>query len=365
MDDRQYMKRALELAEKGIGRTNPNPLVGAVIVKNGKIIGEGYHEKYGQAHAEVNAINRAVENVEGAVLYVNLEPCSHFGKTPPCADLIIEHKISRVVIGSLDPNPKVAGMGVEKLKNAGIHVEVGMLDEWCKRLNEVFLHYITTGTPYVVLKTAMSLDGKIATSSGESKWITGEPARSDVQRLRNQLTGIMVGVNTVIQDDPLLTCRMEGGRNPRRIIVDSRLRIPDTSQVLQNQQDNPTIIATIEEAGLNCPQRIRQLEKTGAEIVLCKSLKNKVDLEDLMEKLGQRKIDSILLEGGAALNDSALAQGIVQKVISYIAPMIIGGEESKTPVGGKGITALNQAYKLTIDQVEPIGQDIKITAYRR
>ena len=358
--DEQYMKRVLMLAEKGKGKTNPNPMVGAVIVKNGKIIGEGFHEKYGQAHAEVNAIKNAIECVEGSTIYVNLEPCSHYGKTPPCTDLIIEKGIKRVVIGSLDPNPMVEGRGVEKLENSGIQVTVGLLEAECKKFNEVFMHYISTKHPFVVLKTAMSLDGKIATVSGDSKWITGEVARLDVQDLRNRLSGIMIGINTVITDNPQLTCRIEGGRNPIRIILDSRLRIPYDSKVLQNQGNNQTIIATTELASLKYAQ---QLERIGAKIIICKSKNNQVNLQDLMTQLGALNIDGILLEGGSTLNDSALAQGIVHKVVTYVAPKIIGGSSSKTPVGGKGIDTLNHAYLLNIESIERVGYDMKIIAY--
>lgn len=358
--DEQYMKRVLHLAEKGIGKTSPNPMVGAVIVKNGEMIGEGFHEKYGQAHAEVNAIRNAVESVEGSTIYVNLEPCSHYGKTPPCVDLIIEKRLERVVIGSLDPNPRVAGRGIKKLENAGIEVTLGLLEEECKKLNEVFMHYITTKHPFVVLKTAMSLDGKIATVLGESKWITGEEARLDVQGLRNRLTAIMVGVNTVITDNPQLTCRLKDGRNPIRIIVDSRLRIPHDSWVLKNQVENQTIIATTE---LAPKVALNQLEGMGAKIMICNKKNDQVDLHDLMSRLGALNIDSILLEGGSTLNDSALANGIVHKMITYVAPMIIGGATSKTPVGGMGIATLDQAYPLNIDSMERVGYDMKITAY--
>lgn len=358
--DEFYMNRALILAERGMGRVAPNPMVGAVIVKEGRIIGEGYHEQYGTHHAEVNAIHRAVESVEGATLYVNLEPCSHHGKTPPCADLIIEKRIKRVVIGNLDPNPLVSGRGKEKLDRAGIETVVGVLEKECRQLNEVFLHYITTGRPFVVLKSAISLDGKIATSSGESKWITEEAARKDVHTLRNRYTAIMVGVDTVIRDDPQLTCRLEYGKDPVRIIVDSNLRIPLDSQVLKNQESNRTIIAAIKTVSL---ESVCRVEATGAKVVLCESKKGRVDLADLMDQLGAMKIDSILLEGGASLNDSAFAQGIVQKLILYVAPKIIGGAASKTFVGGEGISRLDQAYPLQIGSMERIGEDMKITAY--
>jgi len=368
--DTDYMKRALELAEKGIGRTNPNPLVGAVIVKDGRIIGEGWHETYGHAHAEVNAIHNAEvneinhtgRNAEGSTVYVNLEPCCHHGKTPPCTEFLIDKGVKRVVIGTLDPNPLIAGKGVKMLRDAGIEVTVGVMAQECKRLNEVFFSYIQKRRPFVVLKAAMSLDGKIAAPSGESKWITEEAARSDVQLLRNRYSAIMVGVETVIKDDPELTCRMEGGRNPLRIILDSSLRIPPGSKVLTDQKTNRTMIVCTERASRSKADRLKALD---TELLYCRSKNNRIDLEDLMEKLGSLSIDSILLEGGATVNDSAFSQEIVDKIILYVAPKIIGGERSKTIVGGHGIDSLDQAYPLYIESMERVGEDLKITAYRK
>ncbi len=368
--DRRYMKRALELAENGVGKVNPNPLVGAVIVKDGRIIGEGWHEKYGQAHAEVNAIRSAEtpagciggETVEGSTVYVNLEPCSHYGKTPPCVELLIRKRVKRVVIGTLDPNPLVTGQGIQKLRAAGIEVEIGVMEQECRKVNEVFFHYMEKQRPFVVLKAAMSLDGKIAAPSGESKWITGEEARRDVQLLRKQYSAIMAGIGTVIKDDPELTCRLSGGRNPQRIILDSSLRIPPESKVLSDPMGNPAMLVCTERAS---PEKVRRLEDMGAKVMYCGSRNGQIDLAELMEKLGGLSIDSILLEGGAGVNDSAFAQGIVDKIILYIAPKIIGGEKSKTAVGGAGIASLDQAFPLTIQSMDRIGQDMKITAYKR
>lgn len=340
-----YMKLALELAKKGIGRVHPNPMVGAVIVKDGKILGQGYHKKCGEGHAEVNAFKDAEEkneNVEGAEMYVTLEPCSHFGKTPPCADKIIEKKISKVFIGTLDPNPLVAGRGVKKLKDAGIYVEYGILESECYKLNEVFMKYIVKKEPFVVMKTGMSLDGKIATYSGESKWITEERSREDVHNLRNELTGIMVGINTVLKDNPQLTCRVNGGRNPIRIIVDSNLKIPMDCKIVNTAKEVETIIATTDKANLD---KINSLEDKGVKIIVVPSKNGKVNLKELMTILGKLKIDSILLEGGGTLNFSALEEGIVDKVKIYIAPKIIGGKDSKTPIEGKGIDNLKDAFK--------------------
>lgn len=363
--DREYMKRALQLAENGIGRVNPNPQVGAVLVRDSRIIGEGWHQDYGQAHAEVNAINNAESNgetVKGATVYVNLEPCCHYGKTPPCTELLIRKQVRSVVIGMLDPNPLVAGMGAQKLREAGIEVKVGMLEQECRKQNEVFGHFIRYRQPFVVLKAAMSLDGKIAAPSGESKWITGEASRRDVQHLRNRYAAIMTGVETVIRDDPALTCRLEEGRNPMRVILDSGLRIPPGSNVLTDQQRNRTVIACTEGASL---EKASVLESLGAKVLPCKSRNGRIDLEDLMVKLGTLSVDSVLVEGGAAVNDSVFSQGIVDKLILYIAPKIIGGENSKTVVGGKGIERLDQAYPLQIESMDRIGEDLRITAYRR
>jgi diaminohydroxyphosphoribosylaminopyrimidine deaminase/5-amino-6-(5-phosphoribosylamino)uracil reductase len=362
--DSEYMKRALQLAENGIGRVNPNPLVGAVIVRDGRTIGEGWHQAYGQAHAEVNAIKNAEaggETVKGATVYVNLEPCCHYGKTPPCAELLITKQVKRVVIGMLDPNPLVAGKGAQQLREAGIEVTVGVLEAECRKLNEVFLCYIKYRRPFIVLKAAMSLDGKITAPSGESKWITEEAARKDVQLLRNRYSAIMTGVETVIKDDPELTCRLEGGRNPTRIILDSRLRIPLYSKVLTDQRNNRTVVACIEGAE---PGKASELETKGVKILPCRSRNGRIDLSDLTAKLGGISIDSVLLEGGATVNDSAFSQGIVDKLIIYIAPKIIGGEKSKTVVGGRGIERLDQAYPLQIESMERVGEDLRIIAYR-
>lgn len=351
---------ALKLAEKGIGKVNPNPLVGAVIVKNNRIIGQCYHMKYGENHAEVNAIESLKEDPSGATLYVTLEPCSHYGKTPPCTDRIIESKISKVVIGMLDPNPLVSGNGVKKLKEAGIKVVLGVLEEKCREINEVFIKYITKKRPFVVLKSAMSLDGKIATYTGESKYITGEKSREEVHKLRNKLSSIMVGVNTVIKDNPQLTCRLEGGHSPVRIVVDSTLRIPRKSKVISDKYKQNTIIAT---TVLAEKEKINYLQSLGVNVLIAKVKNNKVDLNDLMVKLSEIAIDSILLEGGAALNYSALEEGIVDKIKIFIAPKLIGGEESKTPIGGSGIDSLKDAFKVNNLTMKRTGEDILLEGY--
>lgn len=354
------MKRALELAEKARGLTSPNPLVGAVIVKDGRIIGEGYHMKCGENHAEVNAFNSATEDVEGATMYVTLEPCSHYGKTPPCADKIIEKKIKRLVVAMTDPNPKVAGRGVEKIRAAGIQVDLGLLEEESARLNEVFINYIVRKVPLVHLKVAMSLDGKIATHTGESRWISGEESRKEVHMLRAYYSGIMVGVQTVIEDDPELTCRIFEDRNPVRIVTDTKLRIPLHSKVLKNQDKAKTIIATTNKAD---KEKLQELKDKKIEIIILPEENGHVSLKALMRKLGDMEIDSILLEGGATLNYSALEENIVNKVSIYIAPILIGGKTSPSPIGGQGIKVLSDAIKLNNINHSIIGNDIKIEGY--
>lgn len=353
------MERALELAEKGIGKVNPNPLVGAVIVKDNEIIGEGYHERYGEAHAERNAVRNAVKSVEGSTIYVTLEPCAHYGKTPPCVDLIIEKKFKKVVIGMLDPNELVAGKSVEKLKKHGIEVVVGVKEEECRQMNEIFIKYITSKIPFVVLKSGISLDGKIATYSGESKWITSKKSREDSQNLRNRLHSIMVGVNTVIEDDPELTCRINNEKNLIRIIVDSNLRIPMDSKVVRNH-DKLTVIATTSSADENKKQVLKDL---GLKVIDVPNKNGRVDLKELVKKLGQEGIDSILIEGGGTLNFSALEENIVDKVIFYIAPKILGGEKSKNSIAGKGFSRLDDAVKLKDINYRTIGEDLVVEGY--
>lgn len=357
--DEKYMKIALELAQKGRGKVSPNPMVGAVIVKKGKIIGQGYHEKCGEAHAEVNAFNNATEDVTGATIYVTLEPCSHYGKTPPCVNKIIEKKISKVVVGSVDPNPLVAGKGVCKLRENGIEVITGIMDEECKKVNEVFMKYIVTKRPFIILKSAMTLDGKIATVIGDSKWITNEESRKLVHELRNEVTGIMVGVNTVITDDPQLTCRIENGKNPIRIVVDSKLRTPLSAKIFDGDCSE-VIIATTKNGD---KEKKDKLESLGVKVLTINSKDEKVDLQHLTEVLGELKIDSVLIEGGSILNYSALEQNIVDKVQVYIAPKLIGGENSKTPIGGKGIELLKDAINVKELTYRNIGNDILLEGY--
>lgn len=362
--DKIYMEMALELAKKGAGRVNPNPLVGAIILKNDRIVGKGYHEFYGGPHAEINAFNSVKEDTEGCTMYVTLEPCSHFGKTPPCVNEIIKRKIKRVVIGIMDPNPLVSGRGIRKLRENGIEVEVGVLEEQCKKINEVFIKYVTTKEPFVIMKAAMTLDGKIASVTGNSKWITGEVARKNVHDLRGKVSGIMVGIGTVLADNPMLTCRLEEGKNPVRIIVDSLLRIPLDCNVIKLgiKEKNSTIIATTEKADKS---KIQQLRELGINILVVSQKNHKVDLKILIKELGNMGIDSILLEGGASLNYSAITESIVDKVQFYIAPKIIGGNCSKSPIGGKGISLVSDAIKICNVSTSFIGEDILVEGYVR
>ncbi len=356
----QYMQRAFELAKKGIGRVNPNPLVGAVIVRDNKIIGEGYHEFFGGPHAEVNAFRSATESVEGATMYVTLEPCSHYGKTPPCAEAIVKNRIGKVVIGMLDPNPLVAGKGVKLLEDNGIEVEYGYLCEELSQMNRVFLKFIQNKIPYVVMKTAMTLDGKIASETGDSRWVSNEKSRARVHHLRNELAGIMIGVDTVIADDPMLTTRLGKGegRNPVRIVVDSSARIPLESKILNTGVQAKTIVAVTDKAD---SVKIAQIEDLGNSVIIAKSRNGRVDLADLMVKLGSEGIDGILLEGGATLNFSALEAGIVDEVMSFIAPKIIGGANSKSPVGGEGIKFMKDAIELENIIIGQLGNDLMLT----
>lgn len=356
MMDEEYMRLALQLAGKGCGWTAPNPMVGAVIVKNGRVIGQGWHEKYGALHAERNALAACSESPEGATMYVTLEPCCHYGKQPPCVDAILEAKIGRVVVGSADINPRVSGKGIQILREHGISVTEHVLRAECDKLNEVFFHYIATKKPFVVIKYAMTMDGKIATYTGASKWITGEAARAHVQQQRHQYTAIMVGVGTVLADDPMLTCRIPDGKQPIRIICDTRLRTSLTAQVVTSARQIPTILATC------CTDLEKRMayEKAGCHVVMANEKEGHVDLGYLMEKLGQAQIDSILLEGGGMLNWAALESGIVQKVYTYIAPKLFGGQGAKTPIEGLGVKIPAEAFYLKNSRISQLGEDFLI-----
>ena len=365
MTDRDYMQRAIELARRGEGWVNPNPLVGAVIVKDGRVIAEGWHHKYGELHAERDALRALKEPAEGATIYVTLEPCCHYGKQPPCTLAIMEHGISRVVIGSRDPNPLVAGKGVRMLREHGITVVEDFMREECDALNPVFFHYITTGRPYVKMKYAMTADGKIATKTGASKWITSEEARELVHDWRNACRGIMAGIGTVLADDPLLNCRRPGGRDPVRIICDSRLRIPEDSQICRTAQKYETIVAcALSEDAERRPEEMRakaeRLRQQGVEVWSVPAQDGSVDLKELVKRLGKRGIDSILLEGGGTLNESALRAGIVQEVNAFVAPKIFGGK-ARSPVEGTGVEVPQEALQMEMKQVRQVGKDLLIT----
>lgn len=364
----KYMRMAIEEAKKGEGFTNPNPLVGAVIVKENKVIGIGYHKKYGENHAEINAFLDAKErgaDVEGASIYVTLEPCSHYGKTPPCADAIIKNKLKKVIIGCVDSNPKVAGGGIKKLKDAGIEVVVNVLEEECRKLNEVFFYYIANKRPFVVMKYAMTMDGKIATVSGKSKWITSEKTREHSHRFRNKYSAIMVGINTVIEDNPMLNCRLPNSRNPIRIILDSSLKISLESNICKTAKDIKTFIATVKTIGDdNKNKKIKELEGLGVEIIKTESDNRRVNLKELMKILGEEKeIDSVYVEGGASLHASLLKEKLVNKALVYIAPKIFGGFEAKSPIGGKGIEEPNNAVKLIEGSITKIDEDLFLEYY--
>lgn len=357
MSHEDYMKRALELAETAMGHTSPNPMVGCVVVKDRRIMAEGCHEKYGEFHAERNALTKCREDVEGADLYVTLEPCCHQGKTPPCTDIIIEKKIGRVFVGAMDPNPKVAGNGVRLLREKGIQVETGILEKECLELNEIFFHFIRTRMPFVAMKYAMTLDGKIAAYTGDSKWVTGEAARKHVHELRNQYSAIMAGVDTVLADDPMLNCRLPKGTDPVRIICDTHLRIPEESQIVTSASEIRTILAY---AGDEKEEKKEKLLSTGVELIRCGD-GEQVDLELLFQKLGERQIDSVLVEGGGTLHGSLLLTGLVNRVYAYVAPKLIGGKEASSPVEGAGFARMREAEVLSEIEIIPFGEDICIT----
>lgn len=375
--DERYMRRALDLARNGLGWTNPNPMVGAVLVKNGYVIGEGWHTKCGNLHAEREAFAHCSEDPSGSTLYVTLEPCCHWGKTPPCTEAIIEHDVARVVMGAPDPNPLVAGKGITQLREAGIEVTENVLLQECLDINKVFLHYIKTKRPYVVVKYAMTLDGKIATKTGASKWITGEIARTHVHVQRHRFAAIMVGIGTVLSDNPLLTCRLEEsqnnivswkcdsslmddpfpglgcGNNPVRVVLDSTLRIPLEANVVATAKDVPTIIATVS----NSEQRIEELQNCGCNVIVTASKNGLVDMDDLLAKLGEQGIDSVYVEGGSTIHAALIEAKLVDEVHAYIAPKIFGGAEAPGPIGGTGVALPKEALRFAQVTPKRLGDD--------
>lgn len=353
----KWMKRALELGERGRGYTSPNPMVGAVLIRDGMLLGEDWHRKAGEHHAERLLLDKMEAGLEDATLIVNLEPCCHVGRTPPCTDIILEKRVGRVVIGASDPDPRVAGKGIRILREAGVRVETGVLEEECRQLNQVFYHYKETGRPLVTMKYAMTADGKIATTNGESRWITGPEAREQVHRSRHENSGILVGIGTVLADDPMLDCRIPEGRSGVRIVCDSRLRIPENSRLVLSAREVPLIVAT---ASVDPQLEVKKarLEKMGARIMTVPGNDGQVDLKMLTGELAAMGIDSILMEGGGTLNEAALKQGIVDRVQVYMAPKIFGGESARSPVEGRGVNHLGDAYRLRLEKLEAVGEDI-------
>jgi diaminohydroxyphosphoribosylaminopyrimidine deaminase/5-amino-6-(5-phosphoribosylamino)uracil reductase len=358
--DEFYMKQALAIASFGEGRTSPNPLVGAVVVKDGRIVGQGWHRQAGTPHAEIHALNQAGDLARGSTLYVTLEPCNHYGRTGPCTEAIIKAGIIRTVVGMVDPNPKVAGAGLRRLREAGIEVVDGILANEAAKQNETFVKWVSTGMPFTILKTAMTLDGKIATCSGQSQWITGSEARQYVHTLRDRCDAILVGVGTVLADNPQLTTRLNsGGKNPVRVIVDSSARTPLTASVVTDGLA-PTIIAVAPDAP---SERRTELASSGIEIMEVERGAEGLNLRQLFKQLGQRQLTSVLIEGGAAINAAALTANLVDKLYWFVAPKIVGGKQAPGPVGGPGIDMLNNAVQLEGMHVEMIGADTMITAY--
>lgn len=354
MNGTDYMALAIQLARRGAGWTSPNPLVGAVLVKEGRVIGQGWHRRCGGLHAEREALAACTEDPAGATLYVTLEPCCHQGRQPPCTQAILDAGIAKVVIGSRDPNPLVHGKGAALLRQAGVQVEEDFMRWECDALNPVFFHYITQKTPYVAMKYAMTADGKIACHTGLSQWVTGEIARAHVHTLRHQYRGILAGIGTVLQDDPMLTCRRSGGRNPVRIVCDSQLRIPLTSNLCRTAREVPTIVACASPP----PDRRTALEALGITVLDLPGPDDRVDLPALMAELGKREIDGVLLEGGGGLNESMLRQGLVQKVYCYLAPKLFGGAEAKSPVEGRGVDRPEDCWRLSPPTCTPMGEDL-------
>ncbi|MDA8428747.1 MAG: bifunctional diaminohydroxyphosphoribosylaminopyrimidine deaminase/5-amino-6-(5-phosphoribosylamino)uracil reductase RibD [Geobacteraceae bacterium] len=355
--DLKYMKRALTLARKGIGRTSPNPAVGCVIVKQGTVIGEGWHKKAGGPHAEIHALQMAGDRATGAEVYVTLEPCCHTGKTPPCSEALIKAGVKRVVAGMRDPNPCVSGGGLAALEQAGIETACGVLEEECRAINLPFIKHVTTGMPFVTYKCAMTLDGNIATITGESRWISCEESRKYVHRMRSRMDAVMVGVDTVLADNPQLTVRHVRGRNPLRVIVDTRLRTPESVTLLSGQLSSGTIIATCES---NPRVHLRYL-KQGATIVVCEADEGRVSIKDLMQKLGAMGVQSILLEGGSRLAGNMLEHDLIDELVFFVAPKLIGGN-GFTPFTLSGRTGMEQAVRLVFTDVRRSGVDLVIHA---
>lgn len=362
--DEKFMKQALRLARRGLGSTSPNPAVGALVVKDGYVVGSGYHRKAGAPHAEIEALSRAGERARDATLYVNLEPCHHYGRTPPCTKAILEHGISRVVAGIADPNPDVSGGGCEFLRSRRVEVRCGVLEEECARLNEAYIKYVTRGRPFVILKAALTLDGWIATKSGDSKWITNERSRRFVHALRKRVDAIMVGVDTVIADNPLLTPYLAGepDRGPLRVVADTNLRVPLESRLLDRGASALTMIAV--GSSVSGTKR-KQVEGLGATVIECKMQYGRVDVTDLLDKLAQMSISSVLVEGGAMLFSSIMREGLADKFYIFLAPKILCGDNGIPFTKGLGCDIVKDCFALKISIVRRFGDDIMIEAYPR
>lgn len=361
MDDKDFMIRAIENAKLGEGFTNPNPIVGAVIVKDGKILAEGYHHRYGDLHAERDALENLKKkglSAEGATLFVTLEPCSHFGKQPPCSHAIVESKIKKVVVGSRDPNPLVSGKGNAYLRENGIEVQEDFMKEECDALNQIFFHYITTKTPYIALKYAMTMDGKIATENGSSRWITNDESRTFVHKLRRKYSSILCGIKTVIKDDPLLNCRIENPKNPVRIVLDSKLRLPLECRLVKTAREIKTIISCVKCEEESFLERKNALLDLGVEVLeLSATKENHPDLKELFKILGERNIDSVLVEGGGEVNFSLLKENLVNHIYAFVGAKVFGGN-GKSPVTGKGVSEVGNAFDFRLENISRFGDDV-------
>ncbi|MCD6218895.1 bifunctional diaminohydroxyphosphoribosylaminopyrimidine deaminase/5-amino-6-(5-phosphoribosylamino)uracil reductase RibD [Candidatus Calescamantes bacterium] len=356
--DKKFMREVFHLAEKGRGTTSPNPMVGAVVVKGNRIVGRGYHKRAGSPHAEVIALKEAGEKARGAILYINLEPCVHYGRTPPCAPRIIEAGVKRVVISMLDPNPKVKGRGVAMLREAGIDVEVGIEEEKARELNEFYIKHITTGLPFIILKWAMSLDGKIATYTGDSRWISGEKARVFVHSLRNQVDGIIVGIGTVLCDNPILTVRkVPAKKQPLRIIIDPTLSFPLNARMLK-EKGGDVLIFTCCNGYKNKKENFLM---ENVEVIPCG--KERVDIENMLKILGKRGVTSLLVEGGNRVFTEFLEKGLVDKIYAIVSPVLLGGEKALTPFGGKGVERVEEGIRFRKIRWLFRGEDVIMEGY--
>ena len=360
-ENEKYMQKALALAARAQGRTSPNPMVGAVVVKDNQVVGEGYHRKAGTPHAEVHALQAAGEAARGATLYVNLEPCSHYGRTPPCADAIVRAGVKKVVVAGLDPNPRVSGRGLKVLQDAGIETLTGVLEQEAQKLNLAFFKYIQTRTPLVSLKVAMTLDGKIATSTGDSRWISGAGSRKYVHKLRNVYDAIMVGIGTVLKDDPMLNTRLEDEniRDPIRVIIDNNLDLPRSSNIVKTARQQKTIVFCDQQAD---DARQEFLEEAGLTVIQLATDEEKLPLEEVLQVLGEMEIMTLLVEGGGEINGYLIEKHLIDKVYWFIAPKIVGGRAAPTPVGGSGIPQLKDALPLKSMEIQRFDKDILIVA---